>query len=145
MGLFGFFRKKNTMTLGEVVKEMKRKGYSDKQIKEQLLPRATEQVLGGLDVPKERIEELVEDTDSPAESVWSDVDYTWVLGKCGGDWKEFLEAEGIEIIDEDYCPDCKERDGRKETMEFWETIGLPRSGFSVCQEECGCSLERVEP
>lgn len=41
------------------------------------------------------------------------------------------------------CPDCGPRAGRVETMEIWETIGTPRSGFSVCREGCLCSLDPV--
>lgn len=134
------------MTLEEIVREMKRKGYSDKEIKQQLLPRATEQVLGGLGVPKERIEDLVEEKDRPVESVQSNVEYKWVLDECrfSEEMREYVEAEGMKIINGKYCEDCFERSNRIETMEFWETIGLPRSGFSMCGEECGCSLEKVE-
>jgi len=38
------------------------------------------------------------------------------------------------------CPDCAERHGQVETLEDWELIGLPGSGFSVCQENCKCRL-----
>ena len=39
------------------------------------------------------------------------------------------------------CPQCAERAGRTESWEMWETIGLPRSGFSVCRGNCKCHLE----
>jgi len=38
------------------------------------------------------------------------------------------------------CPDCEERNGEIGTMEFFETIGLPQSGFSVCTDNCRCIL-----
>lgn len=38
------------------------------------------------------------------------------------------------------CPDCIERHGRVKTMEEWEEEGLPRTGFTVCKENCKCLL-----
>jgi len=38
------------------------------------------------------------------------------------------------------CPDCVPRHGRVETMDYWRTVGLPGSGFSVCQNNCKCRL-----
>ena len=36
------------------------------------------------------------------------------------------------------CPDCDARNGEVGTMGYWETVGLPKSGFSVCQQHCQC-------
>ena len=41
------------------------------------------------------------------------------------------------------CPDCEARAGDVATMEFWENIGVPASGFSVCQGNCKCQLEAL--
>ena len=38
------------------------------------------------------------------------------------------------------CPQCAERAGRVELKEFWEAVGYPRSGFSVCGSACKCHL-----
>ena len=38
------------------------------------------------------------------------------------------------------CPDCEERHGEIADMEYFETIGLPKSGFSVCGPHCQCQL-----
>lgn len=38
------------------------------------------------------------------------------------------------------CPDCDPRDGRIETPEFWATIGLPGTGWSLCGHSCNCRL-----
>jgi len=38
------------------------------------------------------------------------------------------------------CPDCEVRAGITGTMEYFETIGLPKSGFSVCRANCQCQL-----
>lgn len=41
------------------------------------------------------------------------------------------------------CDDCLERDGQVETWEYWEMVGLPKSGFSICQDDCRCILEGI--
>ena len=38
------------------------------------------------------------------------------------------------------CIDCVERHGEVADMEFFETIGLPKSGFSVCGTNCQCQI-----
>ena len=42
------------------------------------------------------------------------------------------------------CFQCQDRAGRTESWEMWETIGLPRSGFSVCRGNCKCHLEPMK-
>ena len=144
MGFFDIFRKKKTMTLEEVVKEMKKEGYSDKEIKERLTKQAVGQVFEGLGYSEERIEELKQGvTNDEATSDPTD-EYQWVLGKCDGDWKEFYDAEGIEYEDGDYCPDCLEKKDETGTDEYFELIGEPGSGFSVCGEGCGCKIVLIE-
>lgn len=39
------------------------------------------------------------------------------------------------------CPDCLRRNGQRRTLEEWELIGRPRSGFSVCGRNCKCILD----
>ncbi|QDP48449.1 MAG: hypothetical protein Unbinned6747contig1000_7 [Prokaryotic dsDNA virus sp.] len=38
------------------------------------------------------------------------------------------------------CADCEPRHGDIATWEEWNTIGMPRSGFSVCKHNCQCQL-----
>lgn len=38
------------------------------------------------------------------------------------------------------CPDCLERHGRVQTWDEWEAEGLPRTGATVCRENCHCVL-----
>ena len=61
-------------------------------------------------------------------------------------------AEFLEYVKEGYteykwvtvsknpCFQCAERAGRTEMKEYWEAIGYPRSGFSVCGSNCKCHL-----
>lgn len=38
------------------------------------------------------------------------------------------------------CPDCLERHGESKTWDEWEAEGLPRTGATVCKENCKCML-----
>ena len=38
------------------------------------------------------------------------------------------------------CPDCLERHGKVKTWAQWEEDGLPRTGQTVCKENCRCVL-----
>lgn len=38
------------------------------------------------------------------------------------------------------CPDCLARHGRVQKWEEWEGEGLPRTGQTVCKENCRCVL-----
>jgi len=38
------------------------------------------------------------------------------------------------------CPDCLPRHGVQKVYAEWEKIGLPRSGFSRCGDNCKCAL-----
>jgi hypothetical protein len=44
----------------------------------------------------------------------------------------------------DTCPDCLERHGRTMTWDDWEQEGLPRTGQTVCKENCKCVLIPAE-
>lgn len=38
------------------------------------------------------------------------------------------------------CPDCLERHNQVQLWELWEDEGLPRSGATVCGQDCKCVL-----
>lgn len=42
------------------------------------------------------------------------------------------------------CPDCADRAGVIGTQEYFDLIGNPKSGFSVCGQNCQCQLVPVE-
>lgn len=50
------------------------------------------------------------------------------------------QFQWISVGDGKVCPDCDERHRETGTMEYFETIGLPASGFSVCTTNCRCQL-----
>lgn len=67
--------------------------------------------------------------------------------------KEVYEAAGVQQYkwvslsrseNKEPCPDCAEREGNVGTWEFFTNIGLPQSGFSVCQFSCKCVLEPIK-
>ena len=51
-----------------------------------------------------------------------------------------VQFQWVSVGDGKVCPDCEERHGETGTMEYFETIGLPASGFSVCTTNCRCQL-----
>ena len=59
-----------------------------------------------------------------------------------------FKEEGIEefvwvTVSKNPCPDCAARAGEVATMEYWENLGVPASGFSVCQGNCKCVFEAL--
>ena len=51
--------------------------------------------------------------------------------------KNFINKDGV-------CEDCLSRKDEIDTMEYWKLVGLPQSGFSMCQYGCGCKLVEVK-
>ena len=54
------------------------------------------------------------------------------------DMRKWVTVQGGNV-----CPDCQSREGQVEPYEFWEAIGLPGSGWSVCKQHCQCRLPAV--
>ena len=50
------------------------------------------------------------------------------------------QFQWVSVGDGKVCPDCEPRHGEVEDLKYWELIGLPQSGFSVCQQNCRCQL-----
>ena len=50
------------------------------------------------------------------------------------------EYQWVSVGDKSVCVDCKERHGSTGDKQFFETIGMPKSGFSVCQQNCRCQV-----
>ena len=38
------------------------------------------------------------------------------------------------------CPDCLNRSGETHSYEYWESVGLPREGLTICGSYCMCRL-----
>jgi hypothetical protein len=38
------------------------------------------------------------------------------------------------------CPDCSARNGQTHSYEYWETVGLPKTGATICGAWCLCRL-----
>lgn len=51
-----------------------------------------------------------------------------------------VETYRWETVGKNICEDCQERHGEIGTLEEIANIGLPQSGFSVCQSNCKCQL-----
>ena len=59
--------------------------------------------------------------------------------------KTFEEAgvqryQWVSVGDKSVCADCEPRHGTVDTLEYFRTVGLPRSGFSICQMNCRCQI-----
>ena len=65
----------------------------------------------------------------------------------GAAFKKF-EDVGVKVFQwvtagSNSCPDCIPRHGDRGTMEYFELIGIPKSGFSVCGGHCQCTFVPV--
>jgi len=38
------------------------------------------------------------------------------------------------------CPDCSARSGQVHSYEYWESVGLPKEGLTICGSYCLCRL-----
>tara|TARA_Y100000004_G_scaffold46150_1_gene50650 strand:+ start:54 stop:551 length:498 start_codon:yes stop_codon:yes gene_type:complete len=63
-------------------------------------------------------------------------------------YQKFLSANYKEYkwitVGKNICPDCKDRHGEVGDIKFFTAIGLPKSGFSVCEDNCNCQLVPVQ-
>lgn len=57
--------------------------------------------------------------------------------------KEFKQFKWI-TVGKSICPDCKTRHGETGDISYFSSIGLPKSGFSVCEHNCNCQLVPIE-
>lgn len=46
----------------------------------------------------------------------------------------------VTVEDKRVCPDCMPRHNKVKTFEAWEVLGFPRTGWSVCRDNCRCVL-----
>ncbi len=44
------------------------------------------------------------------------------------------------VKDDSVCEDCDLREGDVRTLTEWQTLGLPKSGFSRCGRRCRCEI-----
>ena len=65
--------------------------------------------------------------------------------------QEVYKANGIDTDFEKWvthskrpCPDCDDRKGRTEPSAFWDAVGRPGDGATVCRKNCMCRLEPEE-
>lgn len=57
-------------------------------------------------------------------------------------WTDNTPLQWVGVSDDRTCDDCEPRIGAGEikTLKEWEAEGVPRSGWSVCGENCRCDL-----
>ena len=118
-----------TLDLAGLVQAMKASGMSNNAIREVLLTDLSEsgRIFGAYkNAVKNTVGSAVGRAGNIAQkAAYSDAgvqEFRWVTA-------------GVNV-----CPDCDSRNGEIGTMEYWETVGLPKSGFSVCQQHCQCPM-----
>lgn len=119
-----------TLTLQEAIVNMKASGMAESAIRQSLLGDLNTggPLFGGF---KSKLRNTVK----------NGIEYS-SNGSANG---KFVSAgverfQWVSVGDGKVCPDCEERHGETGTMEFFKTIGLPASGFSVCATNCRCQL-----
>jgi len=121
---------KTTLDLTTLIQTMKANGISDTIIKETLMVDLLEggRLFGGF---RNQVKNTVKSGIGLASSRASINTFT----QAG--IKEFKwQTVGGDKV----CPDCDSRADEVDTMEYWRTVGLPQSGFSICQYNCRCEL-----
>ena len=120
---------KQSITLENLIKRMRSQGISTANIRTFLLRDLREggQIFGDFKAKiKSNIKGSIEDVSSheirkefPNAQLW--------------DW--------LAISDKRLCPDCEERSGMgSQPWDSWVSIGLPRTGMTICQESCRCDM-----
>jgi hypothetical protein len=121
--------KQTTLDLQELIVNMKASGMSTEEIKKILL-RDLENSGPIFGQFKNSVKATV----------------TASIGMAGnGAVIQTMQKKGVEkfkwvTTGKNTCPDCDARHGEIGTMEYFETIGLPQSGFSVCGPNCNCTF-----
>lgn len=122
------------LSLQELIGTMKASGMTNQAIKEVLLNDLNRggQLFGTF---RNNIKNTVRNGVEFSSNQSSDSEFV----KAGV--KEF---RWVSVGDKSVCIDCQERHGEIGTMSFYEKIGLPASGFSICQTNCRCKLLPVD-
>lgn len=54
------------------------------------------------------------------------------------------ELTWVSVQDKAICRDCGKRHGETHTLQEWMSLGMPRTGWSVCGDNCRCLLVLVD-
>jgi len=119
-----------TLTLDSLILSMRASGMTDVAIKEVLLADLTN---GGRLFGNFRNQ--VKNTVKNGVGMASNAGARATFEKAG-----VQEFQWVTVGDGKVCPDCEGRHGETGTMDYFRTIGLPQSGFSVCLFSCRCQL-----
>ena len=120
---------KTILDLEQTITALRATGASTDAIREGLLQDLRE---GGLIFGTYR--NSIKNTTSNAVQFMSDAGIRGKYGDEGIEEFRWVTAGG------NVCEDCKPRHGRVATWQEWSTVGLPKSGFSVCKTNCQCQL-----
>ena len=122
------------LSIEELVTTMRLAGMTDNAIKETLLRDLKE---GGILFGTFR--------NKMKNTVKSAVEFS-ANGSANGAFTKagVQEFQWVSVGGDKSCPDCVEKHGETGTMEFFELLGLPGSGFSLCGTNCDCELLPID-
>ena len=119
-----------TLTLQEAIVNMKASGMAESAIRQSLLGDLNTggPLFGGF---KSKLRNTVKDGIEFSSN-----------GSANG---KFVSAgverfQWVSVGDGKVCPDCEAKHGETGKMEYFELLGLPGSGFSLCGSHCRCKL-----
>ena len=125
----GIAATQTTLTLEELIVSMKAANASDDIIRQTLLNdlENSGRIFGAF---KNKIKSTVRNAIESSANTQST--------------KEFEQA-GVQryrwqTVGKNICPDCEERNGLTGTDEYFNLLGKPKSGFSVCGANCNCKV-----
>lgn len=123
-----------TLTIEEAIANMRLAGMSEDAIKQTLLSDLKE---GGIlfGTFRNKIKNNVKNAIKLSSN-----------GSVNGQFKEagVDRFQWVSVGGDNSCPDCESRHGETGTMEFFELLGLPGSGFSLCGTNCDCELLPID-
>ena len=123
---------RTSVTLDEYIQARLASGTSKEIIKKELLQdlkthgRIFSEFLSGMKATAKGNNARIRDMAEVSELGIEDVKYRWVA------------------VLVNTCPDCLARHNKVATWDEWEARGLPRTGATVCRENCKCMLLPAE-
>lgn len=128
---------KTVLDLRGLVLQMKASGMSNKDIKQVLINdlRSGGRIFG-------TYKNAVKNTVGASISYASRLSSKKVFEEANVEqyrWESISIKEGKKP-----CPDCEKRHGETGSWDFFKLIGMPQSGFSICQSHCRCQLVPID-
>ena len=118
------------LKLTELLTKLENRGMTEEQIINVLLDDFDNDgaIFGGLK------RQLIGNAQEAAEETSSQLDAEIIYQESGQEPMRWIAV----LVNT--CRDCLPRHGITKSYDEWQALGLPRSGFSVCDKNCKCQL-----